>query len=59
MTKQSAIKQLETTLSKLQKLNFNLEGNALGEAISQVAHVRDGLQSGREFVRKAATKRNF
>lgn len=45
MTKQAAIKSLETVIGKLIHLNGNIQGNQLQEAIREVAHIRDRLQS--------------
>lgn len=45
MTKQSALKQLETIIGKLSRLNYHIEGNQLQEAIRATAYTRDKLQS--------------
>ena len=52
MTKQSALKQLETIIGKLSNLNYHIEGNQLQDAVREVAHVRDRLQSNDLEVRK-------
>jgi hypothetical protein len=52
MTKQSALKQLETIIGKLSYLNYNIEGNQLQDAIREAASVRDRLQSNQLTVRK-------
>lgn len=57
MTKQSAIKQLETIIGKLGKLAYHIEGNNLGDAISTIAYTRDKLQSGGIEVRKFKKKK--
>jgi len=43
MNKSSALKQLDTIVGKLMKLNYNIEGSPLNEAIKEVAHVREKL----------------
>lgn len=52
MTNASAIKQLETIISKLMYLNFEIEGNTLQSAIRDVSTIRDGLESKRLSVRR-------
>jgi hypothetical protein len=52
MTKQSAIKQLETIIGKLSHLNYHIEGNQLQEAIRETAYVRDRVQSNQLDIRK-------
>ena len=52
MTKQSALKQLETIIGKLSNLNYQIEGNQLQSAIREIAYTRDKLQSNQLKVRK-------
>lgn len=52
MTKQSALKQLETIIGKLSHLNYHIEGNNLEDAIKEVAYTRDNLRSNKIEVRK-------
>ena len=52
MTKQSALKQLETIIGKLSRLNYHIDGNQLQEAIRESAYVRDKLQSNQVELRK-------
>jgi len=52
MSKQQAIKSLETIIGRLSNLNYRIDGNALQEAIREVAHARDKLQSGDIEMRK-------
>lgn len=46
MTKQQAIKSLESIISKLIHLNAKIEGNQLQDAINKVAYVRDKAEQG-------------
>jgi hypothetical protein len=46
LSKNAALKQLETVMSKLTRLNFKISGNHLGDAIKEVAYLRDKIQSG-------------
>lgn len=52
MSKPSALKSLDAIIGKLSSLNYNIEGNALQQAIREVAHVRDKLQSNQLTIRK-------
>lgn len=52
MTKQAALKSLESIIGKLSNLNYHIEGNPLQEAIREVAYARDKLQSNQIEVRK-------
>ena len=52
MRKATAIKQLETIIGKLSNLNYVITGNQLQDAIREVAHVRDRLQSNTLEIRK-------
>jgi hypothetical protein len=52
MTKSAALKKLEVVMGKLDHLNWHIEGNKLGDAMREVAHVRDGLQNNQLTVRK-------
>ena len=52
MTKQSALKQLETIIGKLSNLNYHIVGNQLQDAIREAAYVRDKLQSNQLEIRK-------
>jgi len=52
MTKQSALKQLETVIGKLSQLNYHIEGNSLQSAIREVAYTRDKLESNQLSIRK-------
>jgi hypothetical protein len=57
MTKQSAIKQLETIIGKLSKINFHIEDSSLGDAINEVAYTRNKLREGKIEVRKFTKKK--
>jgi hypothetical protein len=46
LSKSAALKKLETVMSKLTQLNFQIQGNHLHDAIREVAYVRDKVQSG-------------
>lgn len=52
MTKQAALKQLETIIGKLGNLNYHIEGNQLQTALREVAYTRDKLESNQIKVKK-------
>lgn len=52
MTKQSALKQLETIIGKLSHLNYQIEGNQLQTAIRETANVRNKVESNQLKIRK-------
>lgn len=52
MSKQQALKSLESIIGKLSHLNYKIEGNQLQTAIREVAHVRDRVQKGDLEIRK-------
>ena len=46
MSKQSALKSLESIIGKLSSLNGQIQGNQLQTAIREVANVRDRVENG-------------
>jgi len=52
MSKQQAVKSLESIIARLSSLNYKIEGNELHDAIGQVAYVRDKVRSGEMELRK-------
>lgn len=52
MTRYETIRQLETIIGKLSKLNYAIIGNQLQEAIRETAHVRDRVRAHELDIRK-------
>jgi len=48
MTQSSIVKQLDKVIGKLSNINYNIEGNVLGDAINAVAYVRSNV-AGKQY----------
>jgi hypothetical protein len=58
MTKQSALKSLDTVIGKLMHLQYHIDGStSLQEAIREVAYVRDKLLSGHNTMKSFGKKK--
>jgi hypothetical protein len=61
MTKQSALNRLESIMGRLDQLNYNIQGSfstggVLNDAMREVAHVIEGLESGKIEMKKKKKK---